>query len=126
MAMRSEMTRHETRHSLPAGRPLFEEGEEPSGVYVLHSGEVALSSVIEGRNTRMRTAHPGEILGLMAVVSDRTHLSSAVATSPCEVSFINADEFRTLIDKDPSVWFSVLRQLSWDVNASYDVMRGRA
>ena len=110
---------------LPAGRVLFDEGEQPDGVFILHSGDVNLSSLIEGHNTRLRTARAGEILGLMAVVSGRTHLSSAVTASPCEVTFIAAAEFRKLIDESPAAWFSVLRQLSRDVNASYDVIRER-
>lgn len=137
LSMRTEMMTVDTPHSLAdlftrpelqrvaAGRVLFEEGEQPAGVYILHSGEVVLSSVLEGRRTRMRTARAGEILGLMAVVSGREHLSSAVATSLCEVGFIEADEFRKLVDESPAIWFSVLRQLSQDVNASYDVIRER-
>lgn len=101
---------------IAAGRVLFEEGEQPAGVYILHSGEVALNT---------RTAHAGEIVGLMAVISGRAHLSSAVATTLCEVGFIEAEEFRNLVDENPAVWFSVLRQLSQDVNASYDVIRER-
>ena len=112
-------------HRFASGRVLFEEGEQPAGVYILHSGEVALTTMLDGRKTRMRTASAGEILGLMAVISRRPHLSSAVAMSLCEVGFIEAAEFRSLIDDSPSVWFSVLRQLSQDVNASYDVIRER-
>jgi CRP-like cAMP-binding protein len=135
--MRSETMTVDTSHSLAnlftrpelqriaAGRVLFEEGEQPAGVYIVHSGEVALSTVLDGRKTRIRTARAGEILGLMAVISGRAHLSSAVAASPCEVGFIEVGEFRSLIDESPAVWFSVLRQLSQDVNASYDVIRER-
>lgn len=116
--MRSEkmanlFTRPELQRLSP-GRVLFEEGEKPAGVFILHSGEVALNH---------RTARAGEILGLMAVISGSVHLSSAVAVSPCEVGFIEAEEFRNLVDESPAIWFSVLRQLSQDVNASYDVIR---
>ena len=108
---------------IAAGSVLFEEGEEPAGVYILHSGEVALGTVVDGRMTHMRIARAGEILGLMAVVSACAHLTSAVATSLCEVGFIEAAEFRSLVDQSPAVWFSVLRQLSQDVNTSYEVLR---
>ena len=135
--MRTETTTLDTPHSLAnlftrpelqriaVGRVLFEEGEQPAGVYILHSGEVALSTILDGHETRMRTARAGEILGLMAVVSGRAHLSSAVATSLCEVGFIEAGDFRKLVNESPAMWFSVLRQLSQDVNASYDVIRDR-
>src|SRR5688572_23336472 len=101
-----------------AGHVLFEEGEVPAGVYVLHSGEVALGNGV--------TAHAGEILGLMAVISGSTHSTSAIAVSPCEVGFIARDEFRDLVDQSPAVWFTVLRQMSQDVNTSYEVIRKRS
>src|SRR5688572_28117899 len=79
---------------MAAGRVIFEEGDQPSGVYILHSGEVALSTLLEGHRLRMRMARAGEILGLMAVVSGRPHLTSAVVATPCEGGFIEAAEFR--------------------------------
>jgi CRP-like cAMP-binding protein len=112
-------------HRIARGHVIFEEREQPAGVYILHSGQVALNTILEGQKTRVRTARAGEILGLMAVISHRAHLSSAVATSLCEVGFIEAEEFRSLVDESPAVWFSILRQLSQDVNASYDVIRER-
>ena len=102
-----------------ANTALFHEGEVPAGVFILHSGEVDL--VHERAATR--TAHAGEILGLSAVISGRTHLSTAVARTLAEVAFIESEEFRSLVDDSPAIWFSVLRQLSQDVNASYDVIR---
>lgn len=101
-----------------AGRVLFEEGQLPVGVYILHSGKVTLSNGV--------TARAGEILGLMAVISGHPHLSSAVTVSPCEVGFIERDEFRDLVDQSPAVWFSVLRQMSQDVNGAYEVIRERS
>ena len=98
---------------------LFREGEIPDGVFILHSGEVDLVHEHAAR----RTAHAGEILGLSAVISGRTHLSTAVARTLAEVAFIEGEEFRSLVDENPAIWFSVLRQLSQDVNASYDVIR---
>jgi CRP-like cAMP-binding protein len=98
---------------------LFREGDVPAGVYILHAGEVDL--VHERAATR--TAQAGEILGLSAVISGRAHLSTAVARTFAEVAFIEGDEFRSLVDDHPAIWFSVLRQLSQDVNESYDVIR---
>jgi CRP-like cAMP-binding protein len=104
---------------LAANKVLFREGEVPAGVFILHSGEVDLVH----EHAATRTARAGEILGLSAVISGRTHLSTAVARTFAEVAFIEGDEFRSLVDETPAIWFSVLRQLSQDVNASYDVIR---
>jgi CRP-like cAMP-binding protein len=98
---------------------LFREGEVPAGVFILHSGEVDL---VHERVVTC-TAQAGEILGLSAVISGRSHLSTAIARTLAEVAFIEGEEFRSLVHDSPAIWFSVLRQLSQDVNASYDVIR---
>jgi len=102
---------------------LFHEGEIPAGVYILHSGKVDLVHERTDGAERGRTARAGEILGLSAVISGRSHLSSAIARTRCEVEFIEGEEFRCLADDNPAIWFSVLRQLSQDVNESYAVIR---
>lgn len=102
---------------------LFHEGEAPTGVYILHSGEVDLVHENAEGAERGRTARAGEILGLSAVISGRSHLSTALTRTQCDVGFIDREEFRCLVDDNPAIWFNVLRQLSQDVNQSYDVIR---
>jgi CRP-like cAMP-binding protein len=105
------------------GTALFRAGDPPQGVYFLQSGQVALCVDAVERVRTTHTGEPGDLLGVMAVISSRPHLTTAIATTDCEVGFIGADEFRRLIDESPVVWFSVLRQLSQDVNASYETYK---
>ena len=110
--------------SFAEGSVLFREGSSPDGVYIVRAGEVALEGASGGK-TKVRTASAGEMLGLNAVISAGIHATSAVATTPCETGFIERDEFCRLVDSSPAIWFCVLRQLSQDVSASYDVIRQR-
>jgi CRP/FNR family cyclic AMP-dependent transcriptional regulator len=103
----------------PAGKVLFREGEQPRGVYVVHSGQVDLLY----RSKSLQIVGPGQILGLSAVVSARPHDSSATARTPIVAGFIEKERFLSLLDQLPSLWFSVLQMLSTDVNSSYDCMR---
>jgi CRP-like cAMP-binding protein len=114
-----------TAQRLSATAVLFREGETPAGVYILHSGEVALTHANTDGAARERIALAGEILGLADVISGCAHVATAVAKTPCEVGFIEREVFRSLVDDSPAIWFSVLRQLSLDVNATYAVIRNR-
>lgn len=105
---------------------LFREGEAPDGVYQLRSGVIDLVNRRADGTERRRAARAGEVLGMPAVISGQRHLSSAVARTPCEIAFIDSDAFRRLVNDQASIWFSVLRQLSQDVNDSYEVMRNAA
>jgi CRP-like cAMP-binding protein len=115
---------HETLLRFGEGETLFQEGEPPLGVYVLHSGSVNLLFATKGGDSKpLRVAQPGQILGLTSVVSKGTHDCTAVAAAPCEVAFLERDDFLRALDDSPAVWFSVLRVLSSEVNAVYDDMR---
>ena len=117
----------ETLLRLPAGETLFREGETPRGVYVLHSGTVdLLFSARDGSAKPLREAQPGQILGLSCVVTQRPHDCTATAAEPCEVAFIERDDFLRALDDSPAIWFSVLRVLSSEVNAVYDDIRTMA
>ncbi|MEA2490411.1 MAG: family transcriptional regulator, cyclic receptor protein [Acidobacteriota bacterium] len=118
------LAERETLVRFRTGETLFREGEEPRGVYVLHSGTVHL--LFAGRNGSakpLREAQPGQILGLSCVVTRRHHDCTAVAAEPCEAAFIESDDFLRVLDDSPAVWFSVLRVLSSEVSAVYDDMR---
>jgi CRP-like cAMP-binding protein len=104
---------------------LFREGQLADGVYVLHAGEVILIHALDDGSERGRLAAAGQILGISAVMSGCAHHASAIATTACEVGFIERNEFRSLIDGSPVLWFAVLRQLSQDVNESYSIIRGK-
>ncbi len=110
-----------------AGEILFAEGEDPSGLQILRTGEVDLFfSTRNGTMKPLRAAHQGQILGLSCVVNRQSHDCTAIARTDCEVSYIERAEFLRALQDRPAVWFSVLRLLSNDINAAYDDMRHRA
>ncbi|HEX6086751.1 MAG TPA: Crp/Fnr family transcriptional regulator [Thermoanaerobaculia bacterium] len=113
---------YETLHDLPAGKLLFREGEPADGVYVLHSGGVALAF----SNKPMVVLGPGEIVGLTTVMSNRAHDCSAVTHGACVVGFVEKAVFLRLLDEQPALWLTVLRMISENINACWQSMRALA
>jgi CRP-like cAMP-binding protein len=116
---------YETIEAWPTGKVLFREGSMPAGVYFLHSGEVDLcfSSPRSGEARSLLIAGPGELLGLTCVVSGRVHDSSATTRTPCITGFIDRNRFLRLLDEKPTLWLTVLRMISSNINACWDCMR---
>lgn len=122
--LEANLAERETLLRYRTGETLFREGESPLGVYILHSGEAhLLFAAKDGSAKPLRVAHPGQILGLSCVVTDRCHDCTATAVKTCEVAFIGREDFLRALKDRPAVWFSVLRELSSEVNAVYDDMR---
>ena len=122
--LESALLKHPTLELWPAGRTLFFEGEEPRGVYVIHSGTVDLVfSAKNGRAKALRLARPPQIVGLSSVFSRKPHDYTATIRSTSELGFVDAGTFHQLLESSPAIWFSVLRLLSEDVNSCYDCMK---
>jgi CRP/FNR family transcriptional regulator, cyclic AMP receptor protein len=97
----------------PAGAILFLEKQDPRGVFVLCQGAVKLSiSSSGGKTLILRIARPGEILGLMAVMSGSSYEVTAETLHPCQVAFIRRDDFLRFLAKRPEVYQGVVKQLS--------------
>jgi CRP-like cAMP-binding protein len=121
------LTARETLQCQPPGTILFDEGEQPRGIYIVHSGAIELLfRTRNGELKRVCSGAVGEILGLGSVVSCRPHEYTARAATTCDMGFIDKELFLQVLDKSPAIWFSVLRLLSQDLNASYDCLRAAA
>ena len=109
---------------LRGGETLFREGETPRGIYVLQSGSLSLLfDASGGRAKPLREVQPGQILGLSSVVGQGPHDCTATAMHPCEVVFIERDDFLKALEDSPAIWFNVLRLLSTEVHSVYDGIR---
>ena len=75
---------------LPAGAILFVEGQTPRGVFIVCSGKVNLSTTSrEGKILILKTAGPGEVLGLSPTLSCVTYETTAETAIPCHLSFVD-------------------------------------
>jgi CRP-like cAMP-binding protein len=118
------LSRFEKAEGWPTGSVLFREGEQPRGVYIIHSGEIdQLFCSRTGTAKPLLTAGPGHILGLSCVVANKPHNCSATARTPSVTGFIDKDRFTSLLEEQPALWWSILQILSTDINSCYDCMK---
>jgi CRP/FNR family transcriptional regulator, cyclic AMP receptor protein len=97
----------------PQDAILFMEREQPRGIYVLCGGELKLSvSSNEGKTLILRIAGPGEVLGLMAVLSNAPHEMTAETRRPAQLAFIRREAFLQFLSEHPEVYGAVVAQLA--------------
>jgi CRP/FNR family transcriptional regulator, cyclic AMP receptor protein len=108
----------------PEGAVLFLEKGDPRGVFVLCAGQVKLSiSSSSGKTLILRIAQPGEILGLMAALSDSPYEVTAETLRPCQVAFLRRDDFLRFVGKHPEVYQGVVRQLNMLYSGACEQLR---
>ena len=90
-------------------RLLFLEKQDSRGVFILCAGEVKLSiSSSAGKTLILRIAKAGEILGLMAALSNSPYEVTAETLRPCQVAFVRRDEFVRFLAKHPEAYLAAL------------------
>jgi len=111
------------QHAIPLdcseGRKLFRQGDDPSGLFILHSGDATMFLENEG-GVQVATVPmpPGSILGLPALVSDKPYSMSAVAKKGATVGFVNRNDFSSLMLTEPLLALMIVRVLAAEVRST--------
>jgi CRP/FNR family cyclic AMP-dependent transcriptional regulator len=107
------------------GAVLFLEERPPRGVFILCSGRVRLS--ITGNNGRSRVLRiadePGEFLGASAAISGEPYPFMAQTVDAAQLSFIERNDFLSLIRERPELAVRVVTQLSRTLGTACQQMR---
>ena len=108
----------------PKDAVLFMEKQASRGVFVLCEGEVKLSiSSSEGKTLSLRIAKPGEVLGLMAVLSGTPYEVTAEALRPCQVAFVRRDNFIRFLAQHPEANQAIIGQLGSQYQTACEQIR---
>ena len=99
-------------------RVLFQQGDAPAGLYILHAGEATLTMDSPGDEVISFGAKPGSLLGLPGVVGNTAYSLSAVARKGSQVSFVSRDDFSTLMLSEPKLAMMILRVLANEVRSA--------
>lgn len=108
----------------PAGSVLFNEGDEPRGIFIIHSGQVELVfSARSGVRKALGTVRSGEILGLSEIVSGSRCCCAATTRTASRIGFVAVTELRRMLDEDPSLWLEIVESLSVDLGSCWRSLR---
>lgn len=111
-------------HDYPSGAILFQEGEPADGIFLVCRGAVKLSvGSSHGDTLLLRSAGPGEILGLSATLTGQGHEVTAETTTPARLVFIKRKDFLRYLREHTDVCMRVVESLSNDVHAAYERVR---
>jgi signal transduction histidine kinase len=98
---------------LAPNQEIFREGDPGNGVYFVKDGFVEISSIVGNGNRHVFSKlGAGEIFGEMAIVEHRPRSATATAAGDAEVYFIPRGEMLSLIERSPTLAFSLLQQIS--------------
>ena len=109
--------------SIKKGDSIFEEGEKLKGVFCVRNGISKLSKMSDnGKDTIIKIATRGEVLGQRSVISQEKTNLSAVAVNDMEVCFIPKIHLLDSIHENPSFAKEILLQMAKDLKFADNVI----
>ncbi|MBI4663511.1 MAG: cyclic nucleotide-binding domain-containing protein [Verrucomicrobia bacterium] len=91
-----------------AGTTVFREDEPGEVMYVIVEGEVELFI----RGNSIRTFGRGEVIGEMALISDKPRVGTVVARTDCKLAPINKKRFLLLVQQSPQFSLHMLETMA--------------
>lgn len=116
-----KLSHEKVSNSYKRGQALFFQGNPPFGLYCVHSGKIKITKgAAVGKETIVRIAAKGDILGHRSLFSDSPYTASAVALEDAEVCFISKKTIYDLLEQEPKLSLQILYSVSRDMGNAED------
>jgi CRP-like cAMP-binding protein len=125
VALRKELAGHERFLTVPAGTRLAEYGMPADQLIIIHSGRAKTHVLIGGKNVSLSIAGPGTVFGLCAVLADAPLDRGLTCLERCEVAVLPKKAFLDVLDRNPQMYFAVVKVLSADLACADRVIRSQ-
>ncbi len=108
-----ELQQASTRQTLPPETVICREGALEDSLYVILDGWVEISQAV-GQEERRVLHHqgPGEFFGEMAIIQERPRAATVSTTQRCTLLEISKGDFQSLLERNPSVAFTLMRKVT--------------
>lgn len=104
--------------AFPAGAVIIEEGQAGEHMYVVMQGEALVS--LKGRH--LATAHPGEIVGEMALINSQLRSATVTARTDCVLASIDQSSFDSLLRHVPDFTLHVMNVLADRLKVAFEMI----
>jgi CRP-like cAMP-binding protein len=113
------LRKHATPVDCSSDTTLFNQGDPPTGLYILLGGEVILTMKSQAGDEIMNMAAAGgSLLGLPGLIGNVAYSLTAKAGPGGEVCFVSKDEFARLMLTEPAISVMILRVLAAEVRTA--------
>ena len=113
------LEKHSTRIACDTDHVLFNQGDHPQGLYILHQGETTITMESPtGEQLMSIQARAGSLLGLPGLIGNEPYTLTAIARNGARLSFVPRDEITSLMRADPLLALKMLQVMAAEVRSA--------
>ncbi len=116
---------HGEEYSADANQYVFRQGDPADYFYVIISGEMQITQVINGDEQVLNTHHDGSFSGEVPLLSGTPYIASARTLQPTRFLRLNNQAFREMFSVCPMIVSKLFSALSWRIQTTEALSRQR-
>ncbi len=102
------------------GEVIIRQGKVGNNMFIIQEGQAQVLVEKDGKETRLRVAKEGELLGEMAIFEKEVRSATVRALGEARVLTIDKKNFLRRISEDPSIAFRIVQTMSRRVREMSD------
>lgn len=87
----------------PKDSMIFSESSQGQDMFIIQSGEVAISKIVDGNEVTLAILHKGDMFGEMALLENKPRSASAIAFTDCRLMVVNRTNFNQMVSSQPQL-----------------------
>lgn len=114
-----DISHHKVMNSYKRGQSIFFQGNPPFGLYCVSSGKIKISQTgNDGKESIVRIAGPGDVLGHRSLFSDQNYSATATVIEDASICFLDKRYIFKAITDQPTVSLSLIQRLSREMGSA--------
>lgn len=93
--------------NLQKDETLFREGDEGDEMYLIKSGEIKITTEVEGKEKTLAVLNEGAFFGEMALIDNRPRSASAIAKTDCKLIIVDREAFLRKVNENPFIKYII-------------------
>src|SRR5213076_2372390 len=94
------------------GQEIVRQGDTGVGAFIIRSGKVEIIQEKEGKQSKIATLGPGDVIGEMALLDEFPRSATARAVEPTTALGIQRWHFRGILESHPQIALALLPMLT--------------
>lgn len=101
------------------GHDIFLQGNPSLGLYCVNSGKIKITKTgLDGKESIVRIAGPGDVLGHRSLFSHENYTASATTIEETTICFIDKKFIFNALKREPSIALQLIQQLSREMGSA--------
>ena len=97
----------ELTRKYPQNTMIFSESQNGAEMFIIQSGEIEISKVVQGNEVTLAVLKKGDMFGEMALLENKPRSASAIARTDCVLMVVNRSNFNQMVSTQPQLIFKL-------------------